>query len=219
MGIYYSVYFNRAVRIQVFTDRTLHLYNDISNTYNCFYLGLNRKTMGKQVTKDLKHLPMDAKSFTANGHEYVISQGLSVDRWRKYEELQIELGFGTNLQSIFTRVKEAYGYLNEVKIADAAVILHNIMWGVKDRLENRVDKTLLMCALFMNRKEGEDVTKYDEDFMEEKIKDWAEEGYDTQSFFHIAWNLVPGFFEAFNEDLAPILKKPSGKGTRTRKKR
>ena len=175
--------------------------------------------MGKNVKTELKTLPLDSKSFPANGHEYVVSQGLSVERWRKYEELQIELGFGTNLQSIFTRVKKAYGHLNEMKVADAAVILHNIMWGVKDRLENRVDKTLLMCALFMNRKEGEDVTKYDESFMEEKIKDWSLEGYDTQSFFHIAWNLVPGFFEAFNEDLEPISKKPSEKKTSTRKKR
>jgi len=175
--------------------------------------------MEKNVkTKGLKQLPLDAKSFTANGHEYVISQGLSVERWRKYEELQIELGFGTNLQTIFTRIKTAYGHLNKMEVADAAVVLHNIMWGVKDRLENRVDKTLLMCALFMNRKEGEDQTVYDESFMEEKIKDWAVEGYDTQSFFHIAWNLVPGFFEAFNEDLPPISPRKNEKKTSTRKK-
>ena len=149
--------------------------------------------------KVLKSLDFSQSKFMANGKEYSVTQKLSIERWRKYEELQMLLGFGRTFDEVFSQLKKLWEAIQAGKHGDEAIICHNLLTGIGDKLEKRHHPALLMCTLFINRKD-EDPTKYDETVMNEKIKDWQEEGYDINVFFQIAWNLVPSFIEAFNED-------------------
>ena len=163
---------------------------------------------------ELKQLDLTKPTFEANGKTYTISTTISVERWRHYEDLQQLVGFGRSYAEMFKVIKEAYEDLQHPKIADASVRLHNLLTGIKEKLENRVHPVLLLCALFCNY-EGEDIGIYDEAIMEGKVKDWQTEGYDVQSFFRLAPRLVPDFLSHFNEDLQSILnqspkKKSSG---------
>lgn len=147
-----------------------------------------------------KKLPQKEKYFQANGKKYHISSSLSVERWRYYEDFQALVGFGRSFDDIFQNVKKAYEALQHPKIADASVILHNILIGVKEKLDKRHHPALMLCTLFVNY-DGEDERVYDEETMNSKIEDWTKEGYDVNDFFHLAWNLVPSFIEAFREDI------------------
>ena len=151
----------------------------------------------------VKRLPLDVKYFEANGKKYRVTKMLSVERWRMYEDLQPLIGFGRSFQDIFDNVKKAYEALQHPKIADASVTLHNILKGVKEKLEDRHDPALQICALFING-EGEDEKVYDEAVMKNKIEDWQKEGYAIQDFFSLAWNLVPGFIDIYKDDLQDI---------------
>ena len=156
----------------------------------------------KEQTADLglKKLDLDKPYFEANGKKYRVSKSLSVERWRHFEDLQALVGFGRSFQEVFDNVKKAYEALQHPKIADASVVLHNLLVGIKEKLDRRHNPALLICALFINA-DDEDQKVYDEEAMNRKIEDWQEEGYDVNDFFHLAWNLVPSFIEAFNEDL------------------
>jgi len=153
-----------------------------------------------------KTIPLNAKHFEAKGVKYYIHNMLSVERWEKYEEYQHLAGFGTDFQGLFELVKKAYLKLNERKDADAAVTLHNIMVAIKQRLEKRDNAVLMICALWCNS-DDEDTKVFDEQKLMDKIQNWREEGYAMSSFFTIAWNLVPGFIDAYKEDLEDILNR------------
>ena len=168
---------------------------------------------------EIKRLPLDVKEFEANGRKYHVSKMLSVERWRQYEDLQPLIGFGRSFQDIFDSVKKAYEALQAPKIADASVILHNILTGIKEKLDGRHDPALQICALFINA-EGEDEKVYDEEVMKSKIEDWQKEGYAIQDFFSLAWNLVPGFIDIYKDDLQDIsslMKQKESTGSKSKK--
>ena len=83
-----------------------------------------------------------------------------------------------------------------LKLGEAAVILHNIMYGVVS-LEDKDDPALRVCALFIDQ-EGEDVTVYDEGKMREKIDCWGKE-CDVLPFFQLAASLVPGWMSVYQD--------------------
>jgi len=159
---------------------------------------------------ELKKLPVDATRFEANGRKYHIAESLSVERWRYYEDFQALVGFGRSFDDVFQNVKKAYEALQHPKIADASVILHNILTGVKEKLDQRHHPALMICTLFINY-EGEDEKIYDEEIMKTKIEDWKQEGFDVNDFFTIAWNLVPGFIKTYKEDLENTLNRTQKK--------
>lgn len=169
--------------------------------------------MKKQTGKQIKKLDLDKPFFEANGKKYTVSKSLSVERWRHFEDLQALVGFGRSFDDVFQNVKKAYEKLQEPKIADASVLLHNIMTGVKEKLDQRHHPALLICALFINH-EDEDQRVYDEDAMKLKIDDWQEEGYDINDFFQLAWNLVPSFIENY-KDVLQNTSNPT-KGTKSK---
>jgi hypothetical protein len=149
------------------------------------------------------------KSFIANGHKYHVSKKISITRWKEYEKLEPRLTYGIGFDDLFKNIKKAYEALNskEGKIADAAVILHNIMSGIKSiEDEKREHPSLLMCALVINR-EGEDTGKFDADLQLEKIEDWRKEGYDALPFFTFALCSIQGFRETYVEHITKELGK------------
>lgn len=152
---------------------------------------------------ELKSLKLTDKEFMANGHKYIISDKISIRRYAEYQKLQPKLTYGLGFDEIFKALKSAYTALNtkEGKVADAAVILHNIMNGVsKVEESSRVHPALKMAALFINR-EGEDLKVYDEELMNKKIEDWTEEGFNISDFFTLSLNSISGFREAYKESI------------------
>lgn len=155
--------------------------------------------------KEVKRLPLKEKSFKANGHEYTIVDTMSIERWKYLEDFQDLLGWGRSFDDMFKQLRRVYELMDEGKQNEPRIIIHNLLTGVKDKLEKRYHPALMLCTLFVVR-EDEDQTVYDEEFMKGKIKDWTEEGYDVNDFFQLAWTLVPGFIKHYQDDLADSLK-------------
>lgn len=146
-------------------------------------------------TGALKELDLTQKKFEANGKTYHIRKSMSFDRYRMYEKLQIEVGYGANFKQIYDNVKGAYELVNKSEFANTAVKLHNILAGIKN-IESRQIPALRICALFINA-EGEDEKVITEEMIDEKIADWEAEGYDIFPFFQLAINSIPDFSLAY----------------------
>ena len=146
-------------------------------------------TLGK-----LKTIDFSQKHFECGGRKFYVKDTMSFARYREFQKLNLEFGFSATFQDIFKRVREAWDFLNSMKPAEAAVILHNILYGVAS-LDEKDDAALRMCALFIDE-EGEDVTTYDEGKMREKIECWSKE-CDVTPFFQLAARLVPHWINAF----------------------
>lgn len=155
--------------------------------------------------ESVKRIEKEA-SFTANGHEYYIDTTLSISRFEEYEKLSVWFAFGMEYDALFKNIKEAYGLLNESRPMDAGIVLHNIMNGILVKSEKKQLPILLLCALFINRKD-EDVKVYDKALMNEKIEDWKKEGLVMEDFFALASSLVGGYLESYNQVLATISPK------------
>lgn len=147
----------------------------------------------------VKHIQPTDNSFMANGRKYLIHNSLTVERFERFEDLQIQVSLGVDFRTLHGNIKEAYDVLNsrEGRLADASVILNDVLQGVSRIRNNRPVPTLMLCTLFICR-EGEDRAKFDEAEAIEKINDWRAEGYSVADFFSLAFNLVSGFEEALN---------------------
>lgn len=149
---------------------------------------------------ELKQLDWNATEFEANGIKYYVKQSLSVERFRWFEKYQIDFGFGRTYKSIADSLKKAVEFGNKGKGIEAWNIVLNLISAIGDGLEKRSNNAMLMCALFIVT-EDEDLTKWDEQEQMAKINNWNKEGYDVNSFFQLAANLVHGFID----DLEAIL--------------
>ncbi len=160
---------------------------------------------------ELKHLDWDSTEFTANGIKYFVKQSLSVERFRWFEKYQIDFGFGRTYKSIADSLKKAVELGNKGKGIEAWNIILNLISAIGDGLEKRTNNAMLLCALFIVS-EDEDLTKWDEQEQLIKIKNWNDEGYDVNSFFQLAANLVHGFIddlEATLPDTSEVIEKAS----------
>lgn len=143
---------------------------------------------------ELRTINFDNKHFECGGKKFYVKDSLSFARYREMQKLNLEFGYSATFNDIFKHIREAWDMLNALKLAEAAVILHNIMYGVVS-LENKDDPALRLCALFIDE-DGEDSTIYDEGKMRDKIECWGKE-LDTLPFFQLASNLVSGWMPAY----------------------
>jgi hypothetical protein len=142
----------------------------------------------------LRVIDFSSKHFECGGRKFFVKDSLSFIRYRELQKLNLEFGYSASFQDIFKNIRTAWDFLNQTKLGEAAVILHNIMYGVVS-LEEKDDPALRLCALFIDE-EGENPTVYDEGKMREKIECWGKE-LDTLPFFQLASNLVPGWMPAY----------------------
>jgi len=149
---------------------------------------------------EIKKIDFTKGSFLANGKEYFIETKISTRRWISWRQLQAEVGFGVQFDTIFANIKKAYELLNQrdQKPMDAGVILYNILHGIKKVMDDEVPEVISMCALFMNTKD-EDRRTITEAQVREKLNDWQEEGIDMNSFFAFAINSIPGYIESYKQ--------------------
>lgn len=142
----------------------------------------------------MKTVDFTKKYFECQGRKFYLKDSLSFARYRELQKIILEFSFSATFVDLFKNVKTAWEFMNQLKFADAAVTLHNIMIGIKN-LEDKDDAVFRLCALFLDE-EGEDVTGYDEGKMREKIDCWAKE-CDVTPFFQLAAKLVPSWIDAY----------------------
>ncbi|MEN6568978.1 MAG: hypothetical protein ABFC18_03095 [Rikenellaceae bacterium] len=144
----------------------------------------------------LRTVDFSKKYFECQGRKFYIHDTLSFVRYRELQKLILEFTFSATFVDLFKNVNMAWEYMNQLKLGEAAVTLHNIMMGIKT-LEDKDPAALRMCALFMNE-EGEDPTTFDEGKMREKIDCWGKELL-VSPFFQFAANLVPDWIVAYRK--------------------
>lgn len=143
---------------------------------------------------ELKTIDFTKKHFECGGKKFYVRDSLSFARYRELQKINLEFGYSATFQDIFKNIRTAWDLLNQVKLGEAAVVLHNIMYGVVS-LEEKDDPALRLCALFIDE-EGEDPFVYDEAKTKEKIEIWSKE-CDVTPFFQLASSLTPGWSHAY----------------------
>jgi hypothetical protein len=152
---------------------------------------------------ELRTIDLSKKYFECDGRKFYVKESLSFARYREMQKINLEFGYSATFHDVFKNIKAAWDFLNQTKLGEAAVVLHNVMYGVVS-LEEKDDAALRLCALFIDE-EGEDPTVYDEGKMREKIECWGKE-LDTLPFFQLASNLVPNWMPVYNLVLNDGLK-------------
>ena len=146
---------------------------------------------------EVKTIDLEAGQFTANGKTYFIESQMSIERYRKYEEIEVELGYGRSFADVFDSIEKAMDDVNKNNLGEAYVKLYNLMKGVA-QFKNKRPHVFRFCALFINE-ENENRKVIDEDMINLKIADWQAEGLDYQPFFTIAINSLTGFKERYKK--------------------
>jgi len=152
--------------------------------------------------KTLKVVDFSKKHFECGGRKFYLKDSLSFARYKELQKLNLEFGYSANFHETFKQIRIAWDHLNNLKLGEASVVLHNVMYGVIS-LDEKDDPALRMCALFIDE-EGEDVTVYDEGKMSEKIAVWAEE-CDVSPFFQLAASLCPDWISAYQVTIQSTL--------------
>lgn len=138
-------------------------------------------------------------SFEANGKKYFLEPQISIERFRKMNEFEIELSFATTFKKHYAGLNELKTILNEARFVDGAVKLNDIMLGMHKILDkNNHHPILKYCALILNTDE-EDRRAFDEKIMADKIEDWQEAGIPISVFFQVALHTVNGLHPSLKD--------------------
>ena len=149
--------------------------------------------------KQVKRLDLSKSEFEANGNKYYIEQDITTERYRWFEKYSIELAYGADFETHHKSIGSIINLFNDGKDVQAKSGLYNIYTSLQNRIENRTDRALKLCSIFILR-EGENPATYEEKIEREKINDWTKEGYAMNDFFTLAFNLIPGLLNALQED-------------------
>lgn len=149
-------------------------------------------------------LDPNTSEFTANGTTYFVAKDierLTIARYERYEQFNIELGFSLSFDSLFAAIRKAATDVFTSHYETAYIELKNIERGISTISENRNSIALYMCTLFINRA-GEDLSDWSPDLADEKIQDWQRENIAVGFFLGVALSMVEGYKTAFNSILA-----------------
>ncbi len=150
---------------------------------------------------ELKKINIEQRSFVANGKTYHIEVGdISIARWAKYEELMLELQYGTTQAEMFKNWKRVTELANELKFSDIAILANNMQNGIHKIME-RIPVGLRISTLFINE-EKEDRGVINDDMISAKIEDWQKEGYAIGPFFQLAL-VFSGLTKESSNSLSP----------------
>jgi hypothetical protein len=147
------------------------------------------------MANELKKLEPGTQYFDCAGKKYFLSDKLSFIKFEKLSEWTLEFGFSATFKDIFTQLRKQYDLLNQMKLADAIVVCHNLMSGIVN-LEQKNNVAFRICALFI-LEEGENEIEYNEAKIDEKIDNWSKE-YDAGFFLNFAASIVPNWIAAYN---------------------
>ena len=159
---------------------------------------------GAELNNQLRQLPFNTKEFEACGYRWYVEESLSINRYKSFQKMEIELGFTVNFSKLFERVQSAFFLLNERKDAEAAVVLHSIMEGVSSVSEKK-SISLYVATLFINRAD-ENRGEWSESIAKEKLNIWGEANIEAGFFLVVALNRVQNFNQHLKEVAAMMEK-------------
>lgn len=149
---------------------------------------------------------LNALNFEANGTKYTVSSRLSIERLALHQRFELEFGFNTSFLEMLETLKKCYLLLNDKKFADAAVHIHNAIFGMAKTEEEDL-QSIRLCTLFINY-EGEDTSTYNEDIYQKKLQDWKKSNIDGIYFFQRAALSSNGYISAYKELIKSTLINP-----------
>lgn len=145
----------------------------------------------------LKRIDFNTGVFEANGTQYTIEGGLSIERYCELQTVEKEMAFGVTFKALYDNIQRAYDLQNKQKFADVSVLLNDIIRGMV-KVQEKEPFALKICTLFINA-EGEDRRDFSMDLMTKKINDWKTEGIDMRDFFQVAFDSMPGYIEIYQK--------------------
>lgn len=161
----------------------------------------NEAVLRERQNKELIVIPATAKEFHAGEIYFRVEDTLSVSRYKEFERLSIELGFGLGFGTLFGKIRTGYDLMNTGKLADAAVNQYNILEGLT-LLDEKKPIALYVATLFINTAD-EDRTKWTIASAEQKLKVWNDARLDVTFFLIVALSRVEGFSEAY-KNVSPL---------------
>ena len=145
---------------------------------------------------EMKRIDFASGQFEANGKTYYLESQLTIGRYCEFVILQRELATGMTIDEIYKSMAALRKLLNDMRFVDAAVHTNNFINHCVN-LKQKEPTVLKLCTLFINEKD-EDRSKWGNDTVVRKLKDWSDAKIDVQDFFSIALTLVPTFTTAYN---------------------
>jgi len=126
---------------------------------------------------------------------YFVEDKLSIERYKAFQRMEIELAFTGSFSKFVGNIREAYDLLNQSKLADASVLLMNILEG-SILMQEKKGLALWVATLFINRTD-EDRTIWNQPMAEEKLNHWAD--IESGFFLVIALSQVRDFSKNLEE--------------------
>lgn len=144
--------------------------------------------------------------FVANGNKYIVLKPdaiIGILRYSVMERLGILAGTGKNfveLMAVIDAIEKEAGSDKPIHEARKNILLttHSLKKAVIDVKESRYPSGLFLATLFIVR-EGEDLSKFDEDIAQEKMKDWEAENGNMKSFFLLGMSGIKGYRAAYQK--------------------
>lgn len=163
--------------------------------------------------KPLKTLPRKpdgsfAGKFEANGNTYYIrtpEMGIGFTRYTQLLQMTSVVGYGSTLaeqQANWRKVNEMLNsfYRGENNMGKIFSHVEAQAAGISDDSKRLFNYAFWVCCLFIVRKD-ENLTQWNPQEQEEKIKDWEVEGYNEQDFLACALLGLQAFSKGPSESL------------------
>ena len=159
----------------------------------------------------MKNIDFDKGYFIANNKRYSFGEkGMPVARYKVYERLSTESAFNVSFEDMFNNLKQIFTLSTsgdetlKTTLYKIGNLSYNQMIAVKENIDERQPKILMLCTLFVNTKD--EPVEWSESLANEKIEDWKE--YDIQDFFLLFSNATNGFRERLTELIQTPPMKP-----------
>lgn len=160
------------------------------------------------MAENLIDLPVDCRTFTADGKKFIVHQMVNVDAFQRMEEFHIEMETGHSAPDLVALLGKAYKFLQQNNPADAAVSIYNAI-NVGERVSARNYPLWLLELTLFVRPEGSDLSRWDEAEAVSWIEAWATEGISTSSLFFCHRRAVEAFSTAFAPNSPPTSNEQS----------
>ena len=132
--------------------------------------------------------------------EYFLCESMSMDFLIRFEQLQLEVAYGSTFSDIYRALNELESKLQVAKFVDASVVLYNLKNSLDpEKLQDKKKNAVLQIAALFLRAKDEPVDVWNESVINAKISDWLNAGVDYRDFFLLVLKLVPNLVAAYSE--------------------
>lgn len=144
------------------------------------------------------------RKFKANGHTYIIrtrDEGLGIVRTSEFMKMEIVNGIGMSIADVMDYIRKLKNEINNFgrnkgNFLEAGLLVKALEDDLMKITRKRHAVNFMFLTLFVVR-EGEDLTKWEEEEQNEKIDDWNKEGFNEVDFLELGLSMVTGFVETF----------------------